>query len=83
MGGRQGGKVKPLKAPKKLNKELDDDDVALKEKLKKEKADLKKAADMAAQKGPMGGAGLKKSKRTQTGNNLLLTANWVEERFPP
>nr|ODN87578.1 hypothetical protein L203_03356 [Cryptococcus depauperatus CBS 7841] len=59
MGGRQ---VKPLKAPKKFNKELyaysvlrcycadchhsDDDDLALKEKLKKEKADLKKAADM-------------------------------------
>lgn len=25
MGGRQGGKLKPLKAPKKQNKEMDED----------------------------------------------------------
>ncbi|TGJ88050.1 hypothetical protein E0Z10_g729 [Xylaria hypoxylon] len=36
MGGqnRAGGKVKPLKAPKKQQKDLDDDDVAHHEKLK-------------------------------------------------
>ncbi|KAF3286000.1 Translation machinery-associated protein 7, variant 3 [Orbilia oligospora] len=35
MSGRQGGKAKPLKAPKKEKKELDDDDLAFKERQKK------------------------------------------------
>ncbi|ORX34821.1 translation machinery associated TMA7 [Kockovaella imperatae] len=61
MSGRQGGKVKPLKAPKKEKKELDEDDLAFKEKQKKEQAELKAAAQKASQKGPMGGAGIKKS----------------------
>ncbi|KIR25944.1 hypothetical protein I307_05446 [Cryptococcus deuterogattii 99/473] len=61
MGGRQGGKAKPLKAPKKATKDLDEDDLAFKEKQKKEAAELKALAAKAAQKGPMGGAGLKKS----------------------
>jgi len=33
VSGRQGGKAKPLKAPKKEEKELDEDDIALKKKL--------------------------------------------------
>ncbi|XAO26703.1 hypothetical protein I312_105543 [Cryptococcus bacillisporus CA1280] len=67
MGGRQGGKAhskdatKPLKAPKKATKDFDEDDLAFKEKQKKEAAELKALAAKAAQKGPMGGAGLKKS----------------------
>nr|XP_031858117.1 uncharacterized protein CI109_006458 [Kwoniella shandongensis]KAA5525189.1 hypothetical protein CI109_006458 [Kwoniella shandongensis] len=61
MGGRQGGKAKPLKAPKKEKKELDDDDLAFKERQKKEAAELKALATKAAQKGPMGGTGIKKS----------------------
>ena len=51
MSGRQGGKLKPLKAPKKTNKELDEDvraarspqDLAFKQK-QKEEAAAKKAA---------------------------------------
>ncbi|OCF73403.1 hypothetical protein I204_05240 [Kwoniella mangroviensis CBS 8886] len=60
MAGRQGGKAKPLKAPKKVAKELDDDDIAFKERQKKEAAEMKAAAAKAGQKGPMGGAGIKK-----------------------
>ncbi|PWN54221.1 translation machinery associated TMA7 [Violaceomyces palustris] len=43
MSGRQGGKAKPLKAPKKVAKELDEEDLAFKAKQKAE-ADAKKAA---------------------------------------
>jgi len=50
-----------LKAPKKESKELDEDDVAFKAKQKADAAALKAAAEKAKQKGPMGGAGLKKS----------------------
>ncbi|RSH82816.1 Translation machinery-associated protein 7 [Saitozyma podzolica] len=61
MSSRQGGKAKPLKAPKKADKVLDEDDLAFKEKQKKEAAELKALKDKAGQKGPMGGAGIKKS----------------------
>lgn len=36
MSSRQGGKQKPLKAPKKEEKELDDHDLAFKEKQKEQ-----------------------------------------------
>ncbi|KAJ9094088.1 hypothetical protein QFC21_006189 [Naganishia friedmannii] len=55
-----GGKLKPLKAAKKVNKEVDDDDKAFQDKLKKEQAELKAAAAKAAKGGPMGGGGIKK-----------------------
>ncbi|KAL1876480.1 Translation machinery-associated protein 7 [Diaporthe australafricana] len=65
MGGadRQGGKAKPLKAAKKANKDLDEDDLAF---LEKKKADEKARKDLAAKaggKGPLntGGQGIKKS----------------------
>ncbi|OCF36340.1 hypothetical protein I317_05459 [Kwoniella heveanensis CBS 569] len=58
MSGRQ---AKPLKAPKKATKELDEDDLAFKEKQKREAAELKAAAAKAGGKGPMGGGGIKKS----------------------
>ncbi|PWN96825.1 hypothetical protein FA09DRAFT_339762 [Tilletiopsis washingtonensis] len=45
MSGRQGGKAKPLKAPKKQIKELDDDDLAFQKKQKEEAAIKKAAAD--------------------------------------
>lgn len=45
MPSHQGGKQKPLKAPKKEQKELDDDDLALKNKLK---AEAKANADYVA-----------------------------------
>ena len=41
MSGREGGKKKPLKAPKKDVKELDDDDLALKKKKMEEQKKLK------------------------------------------
>ncbi|KAK5632969.1 hypothetical protein RRF57_008683 [Xylaria bambusicola] len=56
-----GGKVKPLKAPKKQQKDMDEDDVAFREK---QKADAKARAEMAqkaAGKGPLTSGGIKKS----------------------
>ncbi|KAG2752247.1 hypothetical protein P692DRAFT_20951662 [Suillus brevipes Sb2] len=44
---RQGGKLKPLKAPKKEHKDEDEDDKAFKEKKKAEEAALKAARDKA------------------------------------
>jgi len=66
MGGqdRAGGKAKPLKAPKKEKKELDEEDKAF---LEKQKADAKARAELAAKakgsKGPLntGAQGIKKS----------------------
>ncbi|KAL2888549.1 hypothetical protein HOO65_030050 [Ceratocystis lukuohia] len=65
MGGanRQGGKAKPLKAPKKGPKDLDDDDLAF---LEKKRAEEKAKKDMAAKaggRGPLntGQQGIKKS----------------------
>ena len=59
MPGKDGGKAKPLKAPKKEAKEMDDDDLAFQAKLKKEKEALKQLASKAA--GGQFGQGLKKS----------------------
>ncbi|KAG2115227.1 coiled-coil domain-containing protein 72-like protein [Suillus discolor] len=42
---RQGGKLKPLKAPKKEHKDEDEDDKAFKEKKKAEEAAVKAARD--------------------------------------
>ncbi|KAG9012645.1 hypothetical protein FRB94_005255 [Tulasnella sp. JGI-2019a] len=61
MSGRQGGKAKPLKAPKKEKKEEDEDDIAFKAKQKAEAEALKKAQERAKQGGPLGGSGIKKS----------------------
>jgi hypothetical protein len=58
-----GGKAKPLKAPKKEKKELDEDDIAHKEKLKADAKAKKDLAEKAKGKGPMntGQQGIKKS----------------------
>ncbi|KAF9889964.1 hypothetical protein FE257_006838 [Aspergillus nanangensis] len=65
MGGqsREGGKVKPLKAAKKQQKDLDDEDVAFKERQKAEAAAKKAMLDKAKGKGPLntGSQGIKKS----------------------
>ncbi|EHA52781.1 Translation machinery-associated protein 7 [Pyricularia oryzae] len=65
MGGanREGGKAKPLKAPKKGNKDLDDDDKAFLEKKRAEEKAKKEMADKAKGKGPLntGTQGIKKS----------------------
>ncbi|KAB8240166.1 translation machinery-associated protein 7 [Aspergillus flavus] len=65
MGGasREGGKVKPLKAAKKEKKELDEDDLAFKEKQRAEAKAKKELLDKAKGKGPLntGSQGIKKS----------------------
>ncbi|KAG1730578.1 translation machinery associated TMA7 [Suillus lakei] len=57
---RQGGKLKPLKAPKKEHKDEDEEDKAFKERKKAEEAALKTARDKAVKGGAPGG-GIKKS----------------------
>ncbi|KAH6970912.1 translation machinery associated TMA7 [Ilyonectria robusta] len=71
MGGnnREGkslplrGKAKPLKAAKKANKELDEDDLAFLEKKRAEEKARKEMASKAGGKGPLntGAQGIKKS----------------------
>ncbi|KAI4214402.1 MAG: hypothetical protein LQ351_003155 [Letrouitia transgressa] len=65
MGGndRAGGKAKPLKAPKKEKKELDEEDVAFKKKQQADAKAQKEMAEKAKGKGPMnaGQQGIKKS----------------------
>ncbi|KAI9094919.1 translation machinery associated TMA7 [Phlyctochytrium arcticum] len=61
MSGRQGGKLKPLKAPKKKQEEEDETDAAFKQKQREEQARLKALKEQAGKKGPMGGTGIKKS----------------------
>ncbi|PVH19120.1 translation machinery-associated protein 7 [Candidozyma haemuli] len=61
MSGRQGGKAKPLKAPKKKTQDFDDEDVAFKAKQKADAAAKKKLAEQAKKGGPMVGGGIKKS----------------------
>ncbi|KAE8349713.1 translation machinery associated TMA7 [Aspergillus coremiiformis] len=65
MGGqsREGGKVKPLKAAKKDKKELDEDELAFKEKQRADAKAKKDLMDKAKGKGPLntGSQGIKKS----------------------
>ncbi|KAL4896965.1 translation machinery associated TMA7 [Aspergillus ambiguus] len=65
MGGasREGGKVKPLKSAKKEKKDLDEDDLAFKEKQRAEAKAKKELMDKAKGKGPLntGSQGIKKS----------------------
>ncbi|KAL4915337.1 translation machinery associated TMA7 [Aspergillus aurantiobrunneus] len=65
MGGasREGGKVKPLKAAKKEKKDLDEDDLAFKEKQRADAKAKKEMMDKAKGKGPLntGNQGIKKS----------------------
>ena len=63
MSGRQGGKLKPLKQPKKkpTGDDEDEDDAAFKQKQREEQAKLKELKAKAQQKGPLVGGGIKKS----------------------
>ncbi|KAK5683682.1 hypothetical protein LTS12_029173 [Elasticomyces elasticus] len=58
-----GGKVKPLRGPKKDKKDLDDEELAFKEKQKADEKARKDMAEKAKGKGPMnaGAQGIKKS----------------------
>ena len=60
MSGREGGKKKPLKAPKKGEKDLDKNDVEFLKKKKEQEKALKEAAAKAT-KGPLSQGGIKKS----------------------
>lgn len=61
MSGREGGKKKPLKAPKKEGKELDEDEMAFKQKQKENQKALEAAKQQASKKGPLVSGGIKKS----------------------
>lgn len=62
MSGRQGGKLKPLKAPKKQKDEFEDDEDASYKA--KQRADAQAKKDMVAKaQGGMLGKGMKKSKK--------------------
>ncbi|CAK7913200.1 translation machinery-associated protein 7 [[Candida] anglica] len=61
MSGRQGGKAKPLKAPKKKQEEFDEEDLAFKAKQKADAQAKKDMAQKAKKGGPLVGGGIKKS----------------------
>ena len=61
MSGHEGGKKKPLKAPKKDAKNMDEDDKAFMMKKREEEKKLKEIATKAAGKGPLATGGIKKS----------------------
>ncbi|EGS21228.1 uncharacterized protein CTHT_0030750 [Thermochaetoides thermophila DSM 1495] len=65
MGGqsREGGKAKPLKAPKKEKRELDEEDKAFLQKQRELEKAKKELAAKAAGRGPLsvGAHGIKKS----------------------
>uniref|UniRef100_A0AC35UBV4 Translation machinery-associated protein 7 homolog n=1 Tax=Rhabditophanes sp. KR3021 TaxID=114890 RepID=A0AC35UBV4_9BILA len=61
MSGREAGKKKPLKQPKKEQKTLTDEDIEFKKKQLEDSKKLKELATKAAGKGPLLGAGIKKS----------------------
>ncbi|XP_076806816.1 translation machinery-associated protein 7-like [Clavelina lepadiformis] len=61
MSGRQGGKKKPLKQPKKAQGEMDDDEKAFKQKQKEEAKKLAEMKAKAGKKGPLAQGGIKKS----------------------
>lgn len=60
---RQGGKLKPLKAPKKERKDDDEDSLAFKQKQKDEAKKLAEMKEKALGKGPLLSGGIKKSKK--------------------
>ena len=61
MSGRQGGKVKPLKQKKKVEKDEDEEDMAFKAKKRDEQKQLEEMKKKAAGKGPLATGGIKKS----------------------
>lgn len=61
MTGRDGGKKKPLKAPKKEGKELSEEDVEFKKKQQAQQKAMEAAKQKAGQKGPLVSGGIKKS----------------------
>jgi len=61
MSGKQAGKAKPLKKPKKEGKELDEEDLAFIEKQKAEATAVKALQDKAKKGGVLVSGGIKHS----------------------
>lgn len=61
MSGRQGGKKKPLKAPKKQGGDLDEEDMKRKQEEKEKQKALAEAKQKAMKPGPFVTGGIKKS----------------------
>ncbi|KAJ2726042.1 Translation machinery-associated protein 7 [Coemansia sp. Benny D115] len=61
MSGRDGGKKKPLKAPKAKKQEFDEEDLAFKNKQREEAKKVKELKEKAQGKGPLTSGGIKKS----------------------
>lgn len=61
MSSREGGKKKPLKAPKKQKEDLDEEDLKLKQKQKDQQKALEDAKTKALQSKSFGTGGIKKS----------------------
>nr|XP_037855334.1 translation machinery-associated protein 7-like [Chlorocebus sabaeus] len=61
MSGREGGKKKSLKQPKKQAKEMDEEGKAFEQKQKEEQKKLEELKAKAAGKGPLATGGIKKS----------------------
>ncbi|KAI3406912.2 hypothetical protein KGF56_000204 [Candida oxycetoniae] len=74
MSSRQGGKAKPLKAPKKKLVEGDEDDAAFKAKQKADAAAKKAMAEKAKKGGPLIGGGIKKSENAWKSSDYDLSA---------
>ncbi|VEL12359.1 unnamed protein product [Protopolystoma xenopodis] len=63
MPGREGGKKKPLKQPKKEDKFIDESDVALKLRMREEQKKLEDFKKVASTRGPIGSGSKKVSKK--------------------
>ncbi|XP_065742058.1 translation machinery-associated protein 7-like [Phocoena phocoena] len=61
--GREGGKKKPLKQPKKQAKEVDEENKAFKQKQEEEQKKLEELKAKAVGRGPLATGGIKKSGR--------------------
>ena len=61
MSTREGGKKKPLRAPKKDKADLDEEDLKLKQKQKEQQKALSNAKTKALQSKSFGTGGIKKS----------------------
>lgn len=62
MSGREGGKKKPLKNPKKEGKEMDEEDIKFQQEQRAKKKALEEAKEkVKGCKGPLVGGGIKKS----------------------
>jgi len=61
MSGRAGGKLKPLKTPKKKQEDEDEESIAFKQKQREDAAKLKEMQAKAAKGGPLATGGIKKS----------------------